>query len=140
MNIYVGNLSYDVTEDELRQALEAFGQVETVNIIKDKFSGQSKGFDFEMPSADRAKSAIEDLNGKELKEERSTSMRPVRKPKAAAPESPAALAAAEVLAAGAAGARVAADVVIKSRLSHLNSPYHCFKGEEGAEFLPHPFC
>lgn len=68
MNIYVGNLSYDVTEDDLRQAFEAFGQVETVNIIKDKFSGQSKGFGFvEMPSADQAKSAIEDLNGKELK-------------------------------------------------------------------------
>jgi len=45
MNIYVGNLSYSVTEDDLKQAFEAFGQVASVSIIKDKFSNQSKGFD-----------------------------------------------------------------------------------------------
>ena len=69
MNIYVGNLSYEVTEEDLRIAFEPFGQVESVNIIKDKYSGQSKGFGFvEMPSAEEARSAINDLNGKELKE------------------------------------------------------------------------
>ena len=68
MNIYVGNLSYEVTEQELQRAFEAFGQVESVNIIKDKFSGRSKGFGFvEMPDKANAQSAINDLNGKELK-------------------------------------------------------------------------
>lgn len=69
MNIYVGNLSREVTADELRQAFEEFGQVETVNIIKDKYSGESKGFGFVvMPSKDEGQSAIDSLNGKELKE------------------------------------------------------------------------
>jgi RNA recognition motif-containing protein len=68
MNIYVGNLSYEVTEQELQRAFEAFGQVESVNIIKDKFSGGSKGFGFvEMPNKANAQSAINELNGKELK-------------------------------------------------------------------------
>ncbi|MFB0527237.1 MAG: RNA recognition motif domain-containing protein [bacterium] len=68
MNIYVGNLSRDVTEEDLRQAFEAFGKVESVNIIKDKFSGESRGFGFvEMPAKAEAQSAISDLNGKELK-------------------------------------------------------------------------
>ena len=68
MNIYIGNLSYEVTEEDLQQAFEAFGQVESVNIIKDKFTGRSKGFGFvEMPDKANAQSAINDLNGKELK-------------------------------------------------------------------------
>ena len=68
MNIYVGNLSRDVTEDELRKAFEEFGQVDTANIIKDKYSGESKGFGFvEMSSKDEGQSAIDNLNGKELK-------------------------------------------------------------------------
>jgi RNA recognition motif-containing protein len=68
MNIYVGNLSYEVTEEDLQKAFEAFGQVESVRIIKDKYSGQSKGFGFvEMPAKAEAQSAIEDLNDKELK-------------------------------------------------------------------------
>ena len=68
MNIYVGNLSYEVTEEDLKQAFEAFGQVESVNIIKDKFSGRSKGFGFiEMPDSTDAGSAIDGLDGKELK-------------------------------------------------------------------------
>ncbi len=68
MNIYVGNLSYEVTEQDLQQAFEAFGQVESVNIIKDRFSGESKGFGFvEIPAKGEAESAINDLNGKELK-------------------------------------------------------------------------
>ncbi|MFB0527317.1 MAG: RNA recognition motif domain-containing protein [bacterium] len=68
MNIYVGNLSRDVTEEDLRQTFEAFGKVESVNVIKDKFSGESRGFGFvEMPAKAEAQSAISDLNGKELK-------------------------------------------------------------------------
>ena len=68
MNIYVGNLSYDVSEENLRQAFEAFGQVSSATIVKDKYSGQSKGFGFvDMPSAEEARSAINQLNGKELK-------------------------------------------------------------------------
>ena len=68
MNIYVGNLSYEVNEEDLQEAFEAFGQVESVRIIKDKYSGQSKGFGFvEMPAKAEAQSAINDLNGKELK-------------------------------------------------------------------------
>jgi len=69
MNIYVGSLSRDVTEDDLRQAFEAFGQVASVTIIKDKFSGESRGFGFvEMPAKTEALSAIAGMNGKELKE------------------------------------------------------------------------
>jgi cold-inducible RNA-binding protein len=68
MNIYVGNLSYDLSEGNLRQAFEAFGQVSSATIVKDKYSGRSKGFGFvEMPSAEEARSAIDQLNGKELK-------------------------------------------------------------------------
>ena len=67
MNIYVGNLAYDVTEADLQAAFEAFGAVASVNIIKDQYSGQSKGFGFvEMPSASEAKAAIAGLNGKAL--------------------------------------------------------------------------
>lgn len=68
MNIYVGNLSHEVTEEELRQEFEAFGQVESVAIIKDKFTGESRGFGFvEMPAKAEAEAAITDLNEKELK-------------------------------------------------------------------------
>ena len=68
MKIYVGNLSYEVTEEDLRLALEEFGQVESATIIKDKRSGQSKGFGFvEMASKAEGQSAIDGLNGKELK-------------------------------------------------------------------------
>jgi len=68
MNIYVGSLSYEVTEEDLRQAFEGFGQVVSVNIIKDKYSGESRGFGFvEMPDRAEADSAINNLNGKELK-------------------------------------------------------------------------
>ena len=68
MNIYVGNLSRDVTEEDLRQAFQSFGQVTSVSIIKDKVSGESRGFGFlEMPNKAEAQKAIMDLNGKELK-------------------------------------------------------------------------
>jgi len=68
MRIYTGNLSYELTEEDLRLAFEAFGKVETVTIIKDKYSDRSKGFGFvEMPTAAEAQAAIEGLNGKDLK-------------------------------------------------------------------------
>jgi RNA recognition motif-containing protein len=67
MNIYVGNLSYSTTEEAIRQAFEAFGQVSSANVIKDKYSGQSRGFGFvEMPNQAEAQAAIQNLNGKEL--------------------------------------------------------------------------
>ena len=65
MNIYVGNMSFDVTEADLRSAFEAFGSVTSVNIIKDQYSGQPRGFGFvEMPSASEGQAAIVGLNGK----------------------------------------------------------------------------
>ena len=69
MNIYVGNLSREVTESELRQAFEAFGQVTSVNIIKDRYSSESRGFGFvEMATKSEAQAAITGLNGTSLKE------------------------------------------------------------------------
>jgi len=68
MNIYAGNLSHDVTEEDLQQAFEAFGKVETVTIIKDKFTGESRGFGFvEMPAKAEAQAAIDGLKDTELK-------------------------------------------------------------------------
>jgi cold-inducible RNA-binding protein len=68
MNIYVGNLSRDVTDDDLRQLFGEFGQVESVNIIKDRFSGESRGFGFvEMPSKTEAATAIQQADGRDLK-------------------------------------------------------------------------
>ena len=69
MNMYVGNLSYSVTEDDLKALFSEFGEVESINIIKDKFSGRSKGFGFvEMPDNSEADKAIKALNGTNLKE------------------------------------------------------------------------
>jgi len=69
MKIYVGNLSYDVTEEDIRQEFAAFGKVESVSIITDKYSGQPKGFGFvEMPAVAEGQAAITGLNGKTLKE------------------------------------------------------------------------
>ena len=68
MNIYVGNLSFSVSETDLREAFTAYGQVATSSIIKDKFSGESRGFGFvEMPTKEEAEKAIAALNGKDLK-------------------------------------------------------------------------
>lgn len=67
MNIYVGNLSYQTTEESLQQAFEAFGQVASVAVIKDKYSGESRGFGFvEMPVKAEAIAAINGLNDGEL--------------------------------------------------------------------------
>ncbi len=67
MNIYVGNLSFDVKEENLQAAFEAFGKVASATIVRDKYSGQPRGFGFvEMPDANEARTAIASLNGKEL--------------------------------------------------------------------------
>ena len=68
MRIYVGSLSREVTEEELRKAFEAFGEVASVAVLKDRFTDESRGFGFvEMPDKGEAQSAISGLNGKELK-------------------------------------------------------------------------
>jgi len=68
VNIYVGNLSFETNEEDVRGAFESFGGVESVKIITDKYSGESRGFAFvEMPSKDEAQAAISGLNGKDLK-------------------------------------------------------------------------
>lgn len=65
--LYVGSLPYSVTEDELRDLFSEFGTIESVRIITDKFTGQSKGFGFvEMANGDEAKRAVEAMNGKSL--------------------------------------------------------------------------
>lgn len=67
MNMYVGNLSFSVTEDDLKSVFSEFGEVVSVNIIKDKYSGKSKGFGFvEMPNNSEADKAIKSLNGSNL--------------------------------------------------------------------------
>ena len=67
MNIYVGNLSFDMSEDELRQTFEAYGSVDSAKIITDRYSGRSKGFGFvEMTNDEEGKAAIAGLNGKEV--------------------------------------------------------------------------
>jgi RNA recognition motif-containing protein len=67
MNIYVGNLSYDATDETIREAFESFGQVTSARVIKDKYNGQSRGFGFvEMSVQSQAQTAIKSLNGKEL--------------------------------------------------------------------------
>lgn len=66
-NIYVGNLSFRATEDEIRNAFDAHGEVSSVNIIMDRETGRSRGFAFvEMPNAQEAQAAIESVNGKEI--------------------------------------------------------------------------
>jgi len=68
MKIFVGNLSRDVTDGELHQAFEAFGKIDSATVIKDKFTGASRGFGFvEMSSASEAQAAIAGMNGKDLK-------------------------------------------------------------------------
>ena len=67
MNIYVGNLSYGMSEDELRDAFGAFGQVSSVKILMDRETGRSRGFGFvEMPNQSEAEKAIAQLNGKDV--------------------------------------------------------------------------
>jgi RNA recognition motif-containing protein len=68
MNIYVGNISWDLTDGELKTAFEAHGQVSSAKIITDKYTGRSRGFAFvEMPEKAEAEAAISNLNGKDLK-------------------------------------------------------------------------
>jgi RNA recognition motif-containing protein len=68
MNIYVGNLSFEATEDEVRALFAEFGEVSSVNLISDRDSGRPKGFGFvEMPQAEQAQNAMKALNSKEYK-------------------------------------------------------------------------
>ncbi len=68
MENYVGSLSYSVTEDDWKEAFTAFGEVASVRLVSDKFSGKSKGFGFvEMPSNEEAEAAIAALNEKDFK-------------------------------------------------------------------------
>lgn len=68
MNIYVGNLAYNATDDELRAAFEAFGPVTSVKIVRDRDSGRSRGFAFvEMEDGEGAQNAVAQMNGKDLK-------------------------------------------------------------------------
>ncbi len=67
MNIYVGNLAYDATDETIKQAFESFGEVTSARVIKDKYTGQSRGFGFvEMSVQSQPQTAIKSLNGKEL--------------------------------------------------------------------------
>ncbi len=68
MNMYIGNLSHDVNDEDLREAFEAYGEVSSAKVIKDHFSGVSRGFGFvEMPNNSEADAAMKALNGEELK-------------------------------------------------------------------------
>jgi RNA recognition motif-containing protein len=67
MNIYVGNLAYNATDEMIREAFESFGQVTSARVIKDKYTGQSRGFGFvEMAMESQAQTAIRSLNGKDV--------------------------------------------------------------------------
>ena len=67
MNLYVGNLSYDMSEENLRTEFAEYGEVQSAKIITDKFTGRSRGFGFvEMTSDDEGKKAMEELNGKDV--------------------------------------------------------------------------
>ena len=70
MKIYVGNLPYEITEAELRQEFGTFGEVTSVNIITDRYTGRPRGFGFvEMPTVSEGRAAIAGLNGKEMKDQ-----------------------------------------------------------------------
>jgi len=89
MNIYVGNLAYSVTESDLKEAFSEFGEVTSVNLVTDKFSGQSKGFGFiEMPNTSEAEAAIKGMNDRAIKgrnikvnQAKPRAERPQRRPK-----------------------------------------------------------
>ena len=67
VELYVGNLSYDMTEDQLRQAFEAFGKVDSVRVVTNRFNNKSKGFAFVvMPNRSEAEKAIAEMNDKEV--------------------------------------------------------------------------
>ncbi len=67
MNIFIGNLNYNLTEDDIRDIFEEYGELNSVKVISDKFTGRSKGFGFvEMSNDEEAKKAIEELNGAEV--------------------------------------------------------------------------
>ena len=68
MNIYVGNLAYEVTDEDLNEAFSPFGEVTSARVIRDRFTERSRGFGFvEMSNDTEAQTAIDDVNGKEIK-------------------------------------------------------------------------
>lgn len=68
MRIYVGNLSYEITSDELRTAFAEFGKVDSADVVMERTTGRSRGYGFvEMPSTPEAEAAIAGLNGKTMK-------------------------------------------------------------------------
>jgi cold-inducible RNA-binding protein len=78
MNIYIGNLPFQASEEDIKELFTAFGEVSSVSIIKDKYTGQSRGFGFiEMPNTNEGQAAIQGLNGKEFME-RSLVVNPAR--------------------------------------------------------------
>jgi RNA recognition motif-containing protein len=115
MNIYVGNLSNHTSEDELRQAFASFGEVSKVNIISDRYTGESRGFAFvEMPNQAEGQAAIDGLNGTDLGG-RTLSVNVAR------PRQAAVAAAAVVLGAPAAAAAAAAEVAGSLRTGNRQS-------------------
>jgi len=69
MKLYVGNLSYGITDEEVTQLFQPYGEVQTVNIVKDRATNKSKGFGFvEMATQEQGEAAIKELNGKTVKE------------------------------------------------------------------------
>lgn len=88
MRIYVGNLPYEVSEEELRETFSAYGNVTSVNIITDRATGRSKGFGFvEMPSASEGQTAISELNGKRMGD-RTITVNPAHPPEERGREQP----------------------------------------------------
>ena len=68
MNIYVGNLAYEVTDEDLNETFSPFGEVTSARVIRDRFTDRSRGFGFvEMSNDTEAQTAIDDVNGKEIK-------------------------------------------------------------------------
>jgi hypothetical protein len=113
MNLYVGNLPYRISEDQLKSTFEEFGEVSSCTIIKDKVTGQSKGFGFlEMPERTEAETAISNLNGRDLRRARARTAGRAVAAAAAVPVA-AAMAAATVVVATAATAATAGSLTCR---------------------------
>ena len=134
MNLYVGNLPYRITEDQLKETFEEFGRVSSCTIIKDKVTGQSKGFGFlEMPESSEAQAAISSLNGRDLMGARSTSTRPGR----ARTVRPPAEASGPTAAAPSAGRRFPRVRSVRRHPFREGPSYgRCISAGRGAYFLP----
>ena len=131
-NIYVGNLSYEATEDDLRQAFEAHGEVTSVAIIMDKMTGRSRGFGFvEMSDKNAANAAIQALNLQEIRGRAITVMKPSPKPRA----EPAAAEAAAVAVTAAVVVAAAAEAVATGSPGLFTSQSRKGRSERGALFF-----